>query len=400
MSTSDKNSPAVPTRPRVFISYRRRFDQGFAHLLKRDLTSAFGGEAAFRDVDDIPPGEDFKRSIIEAVESCDVFLALISPGWLETVESLRNPDDFVRLEIATALGKGARVIPVLLNGAQMPSKDSLPAELVGLTSRQAEELRDGRWDDDVRHLITAVRRFFGERQPPEPTIRGESSGAGARPVLRGWWPWAALVALSLAAGFAFWRYAATPPIIPLADGNTNAASATPTLTPTLTPTPVYRLTPTPTPAATSAAVPTPTPAQDVSSASPERCFKQLLPERRWVELEYGDVEFRDIIRRQLPQQLPVGILLKDGGVAVGAVRLRFLSSGGGDKPSGFLRVDAVYGPDCRPTGDYGNADRPGVKDTLNDYEYLRMTLGGKTYDLRVTYTEHDTIRALFAPKRN
>ncbi|HYY96264.1 MAG TPA: toll/interleukin-1 receptor domain-containing protein, partial [Pyrinomonadaceae bacterium] len=167
MTIGNKNSPARRPGPKVFISYRRRFDQGFARLLKLELTKAFGDESVFRDVEDIAPGELFPQRIDDAVKSCDTFLALINPGWVETVASLQNPDDFVRLEIAAALGAGVRVIPVLIGGAQMPKKEDLPEEVRALTLRQAEELSDSRWDDDVRHLIEAICKSFA--QPPTPT---------------------------------------------------------------------------------------------------------------------------------------------------------------------------------------------------------------------------------------
>jgi hypothetical protein len=167
MTIGNKNSPARRPGPKVFISYRRRFDQGFARLLKLELTKAFGDESVFRDVEDIAPGEVFPQRIDDAVKSCDTFLALINPGWVETVASLQNPEDFVRLEIAAALGAGVRVIPVLIGGAQMPKKEDLPEDVRALTLRQAEELSDSRWDDDVRHLIEAIRKPFA--QPPTPT---------------------------------------------------------------------------------------------------------------------------------------------------------------------------------------------------------------------------------------
>src|SRR5688500_10965385 len=75
-------------RPRLFISYRRRFDHGSARLLKERLTEAFGEGAVFRDVDDIAPGDDFPETIRVAVETCDAFLPLISPGWLGVIGEL------------------------------------------------------------------------------------------------------------------------------------------------------------------------------------------------------------------------------------------------------------------------------------------------------------------------
>src|ERR1051326_6731487 len=180
MTIGNKNSPARRPGPKVFISYRRRFDQGFARLLKLELTKAFGDESVFRDVEDIAPGEVFPQKIEQAGKYCSqplshAYLALISPGGVETVASLQNSDDFVRLEIAAALGAGVRVIPVLIGGAQMPLKEDLPEDVRALTLRQAEELSDSRWDDDVRHLIEAIRKPFA--QPPTPPFYDKLSAA-------------------------------------------------------------------------------------------------------------------------------------------------------------------------------------------------------------------------------
>jgi hypothetical protein len=50
---------------------------------------------------------------------------------------LDNPEDFVRIEIATALSREVRVIPVLLDGASMPRTTDLPDDLKPLVRRNA-----------------------------------------------------------------------------------------------------------------------------------------------------------------------------------------------------------------------------------------------------------------------
>jgi TIR domain len=205
MTIGNKNPPARPG-PKIFISYRRHFDQGFARLLKLELTKAFGYESVFRDVEDIVPGEVFPQKIDAAVKSCDTFLALISPGWVETHASLQNLDDFVRLEIAAALGAGVGVIPILIGGAQMPKKEDLPEEIRALTLRQAEELSDSRWDDDVRHLIEAIRKPFVQPPTPAPSFYDKLS-ATARSLFstpRGLAVLAGLLVL-VALAFILWR---------------------------------------------------------------------------------------------------------------------------------------------------------------------------------------------------
>jgi len=86
------------------------------------------------DVDTIRPGLDFVDVVQEAVGSCDALIAVIGREWLGASDGsgrrrLENPEDLVRLEIATALQRDIRVIPVLVQGAQMPAITDLPEGL-------------------------------------------------------------------------------------------------------------------------------------------------------------------------------------------------------------------------------------------------------------------------------
>src|SRR5205085_6183142 len=111
---------------------------------------------------------DFVQVIETAVGACDVLVALIGRHWLTitdgTARRLDNPNDFVRLEIAAALDRGVRVIPVLVQGATMPGARDLPDELVKLSRRNAFELSDRHWPRDVEQLIIALERFFAGQQ--------------------------------------------------------------------------------------------------------------------------------------------------------------------------------------------------------------------------------------------
>jgi hypothetical protein len=57
-----------------------------------------------------------------------------------------EPGRVVRLEIEAALERAVRVIPILVDGAQMLSADELPASLAELLHRQALELSPDRFD--------------------------------------------------------------------------------------------------------------------------------------------------------------------------------------------------------------------------------------------------------------
>src|SRR6516162_10399764 len=109
----------------IFISYRRTDDPGFAHAIYTRLEQEFPGESLFMDVEGrIRPGDDFAAILNAEVAQCDVLLAIIGERWLDARDEdgrrrLEKDDDFVRIEIASALALGKRVIPVLANQAQM-----------------------------------------------------------------------------------------------------------------------------------------------------------------------------------------------------------------------------------------------------------------------------------------
>lgn len=150
----------------IFISYRREDSAGHAGRLFDRLREHFGKDHVFLDVVGIEAGVDFVETIDQAVGSCDVLLAVIGREWLTCCDKknrrrLDDPNDFIRTEISSALKRNVRVVPVLVEGAEMPPTDALPEDLQRLTRRQAVELRDSRWDSDVEALIAALERDAG-----------------------------------------------------------------------------------------------------------------------------------------------------------------------------------------------------------------------------------------------
>ena len=132
--------------PGVFISYRRQDSEWPARGLCDCLCEHFGEDRVFMDVDGIEPGEDFVDVLDDALAECDAMIALVGPCWVSITDQsgrrrLEDPEDFVRLEIATALKRKIRVIPVLMDGATMPGSGDLPDELTALVRRQAVEIR-------------------------------------------------------------------------------------------------------------------------------------------------------------------------------------------------------------------------------------------------------------------
>ena len=169
--------PSAPGR--IFISYRREETAYPAGWLFAQLADHYGGEQVFKDVDSIQLGDDFVDVITRAVGSCDVLLALIGDEWLTITDEhgrrrLDDPDDFVRLEIETALARNIRVIPILVDGAMMPRVDELPDSLARLVRRQALELHPARFDFDTGRLLKVLDKALAE-------IRAAQAEPGATP---------------------------------------------------------------------------------------------------------------------------------------------------------------------------------------------------------------------------
>lgn len=150
----------------VFISYRRSDTTGEAGRLADSLENLLGAACVFRDADDIPAGEDFEVYLQRELAGTEVTVVLIGKKWLAELNSRLNQSnpDFVRIEIATALKLGKRVIPVLLQGAELPSAASLPDDLRALVNRQAINLRDEAWIADAGRLADAIGRPYDWRQ--------------------------------------------------------------------------------------------------------------------------------------------------------------------------------------------------------------------------------------------
>lgn len=156
--------------PKLFISYRRDDSAGHAGRVHDRLQQEFGRDLLFMDVDSIPLGTNFVKVIGDEVAKCDALLAIIGPGWLDARDEkgkrrLENPDDFVRIEIGTALKRNIRVIPILLEGTQVPKADQLPDNLKELAFRNALEVRHASFSADMDRLI---RGFKGAHSPPPP----------------------------------------------------------------------------------------------------------------------------------------------------------------------------------------------------------------------------------------
>ncbi len=147
---------------RIFISYRRRDSAGHAGRLYDGLVAEFGEAEVYRDVDKQLLGKRFDERITSELAGCDAFVAVIGPRWVSITDDsdrrrLDDPDDLVRREIAGALEREIPVFPVLVDRAEMPDEDELPAAIANLGLHEALELSDSRWGYDLGRLVEAIR---------------------------------------------------------------------------------------------------------------------------------------------------------------------------------------------------------------------------------------------------
>lgn len=186
---------------KIFISYRRE-DAGFAVDQIHQALQPYAAkpEDIFVDIDNIPPGHDFADYLMTYVEQCDVMLAAIGLRWLEAKDPdtgsrrLDNPQDFVRIEIESALARDIPVVPLLLGGAKMPTEGDLPEGLKPLARRQAVQVERGNVDFAVEKLM----RRLGIGGPDAKSRRQKKGSQGLFGI------WALIMIVILAGAGAFW----------------------------------------------------------------------------------------------------------------------------------------------------------------------------------------------------
>ncbi|QPC83188.1 toll/interleukin-1 receptor domain-containing protein [Phototrophicus methaneseepsis] len=162
----DAQNPA-PAEPRVFMSYRRADSADVSGRMYDRLSAAFGQEAIFKDVNNIPIGVNFPDYLLQQVQQCDVLLAIMGPIWAnitytsgakEGQRRLHDPADFVRIEIESALKIGLPVVPVYVGHASPPALTDLPEVLQPLVWLNGIQVRpDPDFHHDMDRLIEGLR---------------------------------------------------------------------------------------------------------------------------------------------------------------------------------------------------------------------------------------------------
>lgn len=147
----------------VFVNYRVQEQPGYATLLHRELVQTFGEDAVFLASRSIRLGDDFVHEVFGNLRQSDVLLVVIGAHWLEfgDIGHGRTPEadfDWVHREIAEAFRLGIRVIPVLVEDAELPSEAALPDDIAALSRCQYMRLRHYSIDADLAQLVSELGR--------------------------------------------------------------------------------------------------------------------------------------------------------------------------------------------------------------------------------------------------
>jgi hypothetical protein len=168
----------------IFVSYRRNDAPAHAGRIYDRLAERVGKDNVYMDLDSTVPGADFGDVIEQTIAQCDALIAVIGRDWVSALRPSRRvrradgSEDWVRREIAAAIARNIRVIPVLVQGARMPLSAELPDDIKGLARRHAMELSETAWSAqlgllmDALPVATATSLSAGGLQPSEPSASG------------------------------------------------------------------------------------------------------------------------------------------------------------------------------------------------------------------------------------
>jgi TIR domain-containing protein len=133
---------------KIIISYRRADSAGITGRIRDRLVAHYGASLVFMDVEDIPFGSDFREHVRGELLRSDLLLVVVGREWLgkngDGPARIHSETDPVRIEVETALQNAIPVIPVLVNGAQVPEPSDLPDTLRDFAFLNAATVDAGR----------------------------------------------------------------------------------------------------------------------------------------------------------------------------------------------------------------------------------------------------------------
>jgi hypothetical protein len=136
---------------------------GDARGIHEALIKAFGQNSVFMDIDNLRAGQRFDRELTKALDTCQIFIAIIGPRWIDLLNSRIEmlERDYVREEIAAAVTRGITVIPVRVGREGdmplLPKREKLPQDIRDLVLHQKHDVAHERFGRDVAELVEVIK---------------------------------------------------------------------------------------------------------------------------------------------------------------------------------------------------------------------------------------------------
>ncbi len=154
----------------IFISYRRDDTQQAAEQLKTALHALLPGISIYLDLVSNEGAENYRSKVNTEIAQADVFLCLIGPRWLEVCDANGKPrlhaaEDLVCEEIDSALDQGKVILPVLVDGAKMPSRSELPVAIKRLARQHAMPLTQAKRSLETGRIASRIAKLVKSQSP-------------------------------------------------------------------------------------------------------------------------------------------------------------------------------------------------------------------------------------------
>jgi hypothetical protein len=159
----------------IILSYRREDSAGVTGRIFDRLVQEFGTDRVFMDIDSMPAGVDFHEHLQAILADCGALLVVIGKSWRSQRKGqparIMDPDDWVRIEVETALERCIPVVPLLIDGASLPGRDQLPEPLWPLLRRNALPVDSGRdFHAQMSRLVRDLRLQIDPVAAKEPSV--------------------------------------------------------------------------------------------------------------------------------------------------------------------------------------------------------------------------------------
>ena len=152
----------------VLVSYRRSANTAFVRCIIFHLEQVFGRKnvlSSFHQEEALGPALPFDIDAIRhRMERTNAIVVVIDPHYVVDFKELSPSyeSDVVKIELEMAMTIDIPLIPVMINGAHMPSAEELPPTLADLTHIQGLTVHgymgfSSDMDELVYHLLRVLR---------------------------------------------------------------------------------------------------------------------------------------------------------------------------------------------------------------------------------------------------